>query len=181
MKNRSLKVFIIVAALTASVLLVSFFAYKNWHEKNVPYEMGYVEKLGLEYYYYSDKLFDILGESVYTREEVVHDASDVFYYLRKDFEGYKLYFEYDEDEDGRKPKDYSEYQLNSAHITDPEYRIGKYHIGIGSDRALVEKAYKGKKRLADGEFGFIDGTIWVRFLFDSEDKVKEIVFTTGGP
>ena len=59
------------------------------------------------------------------------------------------------------------------------YRFGKNKIGIGTAKNEVEKTYKGFSRLAEPEYGFIDGTFWVHFDFDENQLVNRIVVTQG--
>lgn len=159
------------------LILTSTFLYKTWSEKNIPYDNEYTEKIGFDDYNYNEKITQILGAPIDVKYEEESSDDNQFYYMWMTFDGYKLYFESSE---GVKPKNRSDYMLNCAWITSPNYKIGKYNIGIGSDKTLIEKAYKGKKKLKDGRFGFIDGIVWIHFIFDSNDKAKEIVFTIGG-
>jgi len=163
--------------LVLIIAIISVFLYKRWHEKNVPYETGYAKKIGLENYNYTENTIDKLGEPIDIKEEEKTSDGKQLFYMWMTFDGYKLGFYFE----GGKPKSLSDYKLGCAWITNPDYKIGRYNIGIGSPRSLVEKAYRGKEMIVDGPFGFIDGIIWVSFLFDSNDKVTEMIFTVVGP
>ena len=68
----------------------------------------------------------------------------------------------------------------SAEITSTAYRFGRHKIGVGSTKAEVQKAY-GKinpiKDLADNEFGYIDGGVWIIFRVNSDDIVEKIILS----
>ena len=163
--------------LVLIIVIISVFLYKRWHEKNFPYATGYAKKIGLENYNYTENTIDKLGEPIDIKEEEKTLDGKQLFYMWMTFDGYKLSFYFE----GGKPKSLSDYKLGCAWITNPDYKIGRYNIGVGSPRSLVEKAYRGKEIIVDGPFGFIDGIIWVSFLFDSNDKVTEMIFTVVGP
>lgn len=62
--------------------------------------------------------------------------------------------------------------MDNISITDPDYKIGKQEIGIGSTQQEVEKVYENVKRVKDTEDAFINGDTWIEFDNNDNQKVK---------
>jgi len=131
---------------------------------NTPYETEYFEKAGISGSHLYKDIYASKGPPI--REEVIHEKNATTMHLT--YPGYIFYFI------GSKDIEKSNYMLGNVRITDPEYKLGKYNIGIGTSKAIVEKAYRNKKKIKDIKFGFIDNRRWIVFNFDSAEKVSEI-------
>lgn len=72
--------------------------------------------------------------------------------------------------------------LIRAEVTGKNYGFSLGLVKVGSSKAFVEGLYRFKQKIKDlpqGEFGFIDDDVWVRFKYDDNDKVKEIYIYFG--
>ncbi len=69
----------------------------------------------------------------------------------------------------------------NVEITGSEYRFGKKNIGIGTEKKVIEQAYKNSYiNLFDNEkncYYAEDGKCGVTFYFDEEDKVNRIIIS----
>ena len=74
--------------------------------------------------------------------------------------------------------------VQAMRIYSPRFRFGRRQIGIESTRAEIERAYR-RLRLHDlteeRGFSIVDGTTWLVFYLDENDKVERIDITFYGP
>ncbi|WP_204826353.1 hypothetical protein [Paenibacillus nicotianae] len=85
------------------------------------------------------------------------------------YPGYRLFFM-----NKSSANNQNDYFLANVKITDDNYRIGSEKTGIGTSKPLVEKVYKGNKRILDIRDGFIDGDTWIDYRFDKKQNISEI-------
>ena len=65
--------------------------------------------------------------------------------------------------------------VSNVTVYDVKYRFGRKKIGVGSTAEDVRKAYKHVRKSPDAEYTYIDGSVYVRFFFDQNERVKEIL------
>lgn len=126
----------------------------------LPYEAHYFEKLGVNRirYLYSDMIKDF-------GEPIKIDIRPSQYALAV-YEEFTMVYTCKADDAF----------LQSIRITGEKYRFGWRSIGVGSTRKEVEKAYKNVKKSTDPICAYVDGKIFVEFIFNENDVVTEIWF-----
>jgi hypothetical protein len=158
-----------------------------------PYETKYFEKAGiLGSHIYEDILINkgqpfldqvVKNEKNYSTRSVYYDGY-IFNFLKGKMDLNPGEIKVFDVEKGReinihKSDRGSGYVLQNSIITDPNYKLGIFRIGIGSSKNMVKLAYMGAKRQVDEENGYIDGVTWIDFTFDKNNKVKQIQIYNG--
>lgn len=152
--------FIVVVLIITIVVLVRI-------EKET--EGQYFEDIGIESFFYQDVL-ESLGSPISV--EVIYGDSEEVVGRRLIYKNLKLAFF------KRNEQSIEKYMLNNIRISDPNYRIRK-KIGVGSSKANVEKELNDLPRIEDVMNGYIDGEVWIEFIFDRDNKVSEILIYKG--
>ncbi|WP_046227057.1 hypothetical protein [Paenibacillus dauci] len=152
---------IIITALIVIIALCTFYALDS--QQNI--EKNYFSKIGIEGFEYKH-VIQSMGSPLSEKKEInlkTGAESGKFSY----YKGYTLYF-------GLRSNANSNpyYFLDNISITDPDYKIGKQEIGIGSTQQEVEKVYENVKRVKDKEDAFIDRDTWIEFDYNDNQKVK---------
>lgn len=164
----SKKVVITLVIIISLVIILTFFIRKYL---NIPYESEYIEKTNGMFNVY-EKLISMKGQPLMEKSIPLGKgdvALDLYY------DGYTLRLL------GKDTQYKSNYYVGNLIITDPNYSLGKHKIRVGSTRNEVEKAYRHVKRIVDSDSGYIDGSIWVEFYYNSENKVSSIMIRIAGP
>jgi hypothetical protein len=154
---------IIIIFLLAIILLIIF-----WPRKKV-YEKEYYKKAGIKGSFFYNTIVADLGEPISVTEKPIYDH-DVLYATYP--QGVFTFSKH-----GLSDKD--SYFLDYVTITDPNIKLGRKKISVGSDYKDVIKAYKGFRKIKEAELGYIDNLTWVEFELDSDKKVKSIKIYRG--
>jgi len=130
--------------------------------KKMPYESHYFEKLGVNRigYKYIDMINDFGDPIKITTYDDKENWTEAIY------DDFILSFW------SNTPNSY----LTNIRIISGRYRFGWRSIGIGSTKKEVESAYKHTLKSSDLGWAYIDGIVYIKFLFDNNDIVEEIMF-----
>ncbi|MCM1124637.1 MAG: hypothetical protein NC416_18835 [Eubacterium sp.] len=122
-------------------------------------------------YYKYDQIIEVNGEP----EKITREKGKYYDIVQLEYDG----------TDGTRMFAFIEYEngdrsLCRMELTDPEYRFGRKEIGIGTDKSTIEKVYRNSYQGLEewpygGYYEVEDGNYSVRFQFDENDKVCEMV------
>ena len=133
------------------------------------YEKEYFRKIGINKSLSYNDVVESKGTPVSEREE--RNENDLLYVYYKD-----CVLTFDKNSDEGKGK----YFLMNAKIITSKYKFGKCRIGVGSSCEKVKKAYQGIPGIKDiKNIGYVDGSTWVEFEFDTNKKVSSILIYYG--
>lgn len=128
--------------------------------RNMPYEKDYFGAVGISGYNYSYySMIADFGEPMSV--EITKNGAAVYHYN-------DLCFMFN--------SDYKNSAMLNIVVTSEKYEFGSAKIHVGSTKQEVLKAYRHVRRSPDEGIVFMDGDIYVRFIFDQSDKVSEIFF-----
>lgn len=155
----------ILLVLTAILVIVGSISILYIFQ-NSPYEKQYFEKSGIKgglRYYYSD----LVKQIGVANKELIKETSDHGIWTEYSYDGFIV--------SCWKSIGSQKNEVMNVKITSKNTRFGKSSIGIGSKRLEVEQAYRKVNRIKDSqELGFIDGDVWIDFIFDSNNQVVEM-------
>ena len=156
--------FIVILTTVVGITLLIYY------RENQPYEENYFGKAGITgSFFYNDV---IASKGIPLKEEVISNEKNGIWKSCY-YDGYVLTFAKHQDMDDK------DNFLQNVVITDVNYILGRYNIGIGSNLEDVKKAYKGKKQIVDIKNGYIEGSIWIEFEFNDYYKVNKIKIYVG--
>jgi len=152
---------------------VGWAVYKHYHPYKV-YETDYYSYFGMgDCHLYKSVVPNIKAKHI--GSDIGQPESTGFTDITENFEGYSFYFSKNNDA----PKEKA--LCLSVTVTDPNYRLGKYEVGMGSTKEFVEKVYKGVRKspdkYGDDELRYIEKFIHIHFKF-KDNRVSEIFLLT---
>ena len=62
-------------------------------------------------------------------------------------------------------------------VTGTKYRFGRYKIGVGTSKSIIEKIYRNARYFEyepEGYLSVVDGTFEINYYFDKDDNVYKI-------
>ena len=142
------------------------------HDYLFPVERKYFEKMGIPRSTRNPhEIKDLLGEPISTSIEANEFGRNAMYIV---YELYTFRFIGYINITGKE-----EFWLLDVSIFDPDYRIGRRQLGIGSTRDEVSNVFErnGNRRAPLEGFGYVDDGLSIIFRLDDYDKVEYVVIS----
>ena len=159
----------IIAGIFLLLSIIVIFIYFD----NYVVEKDYFYVTGMTKGFLSSSLFNQKGKPI--KEEVIPSESGDSFCIAFIYDGYEFLSEYQKYTDNTM---FENYYIVSVFVTDPNYRIGKKGIGVGTTRKEVQRVYRFSTNITgitdENVIGFVDGNTWVEFYFNSDNRVEKI-------
>ena len=162
---------VVTFAMVGAIIIALCFLWSRIDSDYLfPVERRHFEKMGISR---NDRTPDavrgVLGEPLSTSIWKLECGEQI---MEMTYQMYRLQF-------SRRLPDES-FWLITAYISDPDYRIGRRQLGIGSTKEEVSEAFSrnGNRRSFCGDFGYIDNGLSVTFSLDDDGVVEQIIISS---